>query len=97
MSMTVQIVAMAIGVYALRMTGLVLREVTIPVSLDRGLRFVPVAMLTALVVTSVTRRGEGRTEGIVAAMVAALVARWTGKMWMCIVTGIVVYGMLHRL
>jgi branched-subunit amino acid transport protein len=97
MSMTLQILAMAVGVYALRMTGLVLREVTIPVAWERGLRFVPVAMLTALVVASLSGRSEGRVEGIVAAVMAAIVARWTGRMWLCIVTGIVVYGVLHRL
>ena len=97
MSATWQILAMAVGVYALRMTGLMLREVTIPVAWERGLRFVPVAMLTALVVTSLTGRGEGRTAGLVAAVIAALVARWTERMWLCIVTGIGVYGVLHRL
>jgi branched-subunit amino acid transport protein len=97
MSMTLQILAMAVGVYALRMTGLVLREVTIPVAWERGLRFVPVAMLTALVVTNVSGRDEGRMAGIVAALIAAVVARRTGRMWLCIVTGIVVYGVANRL
>ena len=97
MSAMWQILAMAVGVYALRLTGLALRDVVIPAEWERALRFVPVAVLTALVVSSLAGRGEGRAEGIVAAAGAAVVVRKTGKMWMCIVSGVAVYLVLRRI
>jgi branched-subunit amino acid transport protein len=97
MSATWQIVAMAAGVYALRVTGLALRDVAIPAGWERALRFVPVAVLTALVVSSLTGRGEGREVGMVAAVGAAFVARRTGRMWACIVSGMALYWLLRRL
>jgi branched-subunit amino acid transport protein len=91
-----QILAMAVGVYALRVTGLALRDVVIPADWERALRFVPVAVLTSLVVTSLAGRGESRAEGIVAAAGAAVVVRKTGKMWLCIASGVAMYLVLRQ-
>ena len=46
------ILGMALAVYALRFTGLLLAGVAVSPPWERLLRFVPVATLTALVVTS---------------------------------------------
>jgi branched-subunit amino acid transport protein len=92
-----QILAMAAGVYALRVGGMALRDVVIPEGWERALRFVPVAVLTALVVSSLAGRGEERWAGIAAAVGAAIVARRTGRMWACIVGGMALYWLLRRL
>jgi branched-subunit amino acid transport protein len=97
MSATWQILAMAAGVYALRVAGLAMRDVVMPAEWDRALRFVPVAVLTALVVSSLAGRGEGKQAGIVAAAGAAVVVWKTGRMWACIVSGMTVYWLLRLL
>jgi branched-subunit amino acid transport protein len=95
MSAIWQILAMAAGVYALRLSGLALRDVAIPEEWERGLRFVPVAILTALVVSVLAGRGEGQVEGVVAVGGAAVVARWSGRMWACIASGMGLYWLLR--
>ena len=88
---------MGAGVYALRMAGLVLHEVSLPPAWERAFGFVPVALLTALVVASLTAPAEGGTERLVAAAGAALVAWWTGRMWACILSGMVIYWVARLL
>ena len=89
------ILAMGGGVYALRLAGLVLRGVTVPASWERALRFVPVALLTALVVGSLTGSADGGAARLAAAAVGAVVARRTGQMWACIASGMVAYWLLR--
>jgi branched-subunit amino acid transport protein len=88
------ILGMGAGVYALRLVGLALRDVALPPVWDRALRFVPVALLTGLVVIGLTGQVSAEPIRLVAVAVAALVAHRTGKMWACILAGMVVYWAL---
>ncbi len=85
------ILAMGAGVYALRIAGLVLRDVTVPPEWERALGFVPVALLTALVVGSLAGPADGGGTRLAAAVAATLIARLTGQMWACILSGMAVY------
>lgn len=89
------IVAMGVGVYALRLSGLVPRDVSLPPAWERALGFVPVAVLTALVTSALIGPSGGGATGVVAATGAALVARATGRIWACILSGMVLYGLLR--
>jgi branched-subunit amino acid transport protein len=88
------ILAMGAGVYALRLAGLVLRDVTLPSGSERALQFVPVALLTGLVVVGLSGQVTAEPLRLVAVAGAALVAYRTGKMWACILSGMVVYWLL---
>ena len=94
MSVVSLILLMGAGVYALRLAGLVLRDVAVPPAWERAFGFVPVALLTALVVASLAGAPEGGTTRLVAAAGAAVVARWTGQMWACILGGMAVYWLV---
>ncbi len=88
------ILTMGAGVFALRLAGLVLRDVAIPPAWERGLGYVPIAVLTALVVASLTAQSDGSPARLIAAAVAALVAHYSGRMWACILAGMAVYWAL---
>jgi branched-subunit amino acid transport protein len=88
------ILGMGAGVYALRLAGLVLRDVALPPVWERALRFVPVALLTGLVVVGLTGQVSAEPSRLVAVAGAAFVAHRTGKMWACILGGMVVYWLL---
>ena len=85
------ILAMGAGVYFLRVVGLTLQELTLPPATDRALRCVPVALLTGLVVVGLTGQVAAEPSRLLAVAGAALVAYRTGKMWACILGGMVVY------
>jgi branched-subunit amino acid transport protein len=89
------ILAMAVGMYALRATGLLLADVAVPPAWERALAFVPVATLTALVVTSLAGRPDEGPVRLIAAAGAGFVARRTGRMWACIVSGMALYWLLR--
>lgn len=91
------ILLMGVGVYALRLAGLVLRDVSIPPAWERAFGFVPVALLTALVVSSLAGAPEGGAPRLIATAGAALVARWTGQMWACILSGMVIFWLIGLL
>jgi branched-subunit amino acid transport protein len=88
------ILAMGAGVYALRLAGLMLPDGAVRAAWDRALGFVPIALLTALVVASLGSGGDGSGVRLVAAAGGALVAYRTGQMWACIVAGMLLYGVL---
>ena len=88
------IVGMGAGVYALRLAGLALRDVALPPVWERALRFVPVALLTGLVVVGLTGQASAEPIRLVAVAGAAFVAHRTGKMWACILGGMVTYWLL---
>jgi branched-subunit amino acid transport protein len=96
MSAVWPILAMGAGVYALRLAGLALREVAVPPAWERALGFVPVATLTALVVASLAGRADGGAARLVAVVGAGLVARRTGKMWACILSGMALSWLLRH-
>lgn len=89
------ILGMGAGVYALRLTGLALREVAVPPSWERALGFVPVALLTALVVVSLAGRVDDGGTRLLALVGAAIVAHGTGQMWACILSGMALYWLLR--
>ncbi len=88
------ILAMGAGVYSLRLVGLALPDVTVPPFWEQALRFVPVALLTSLVVLSLTSQPADAPIRVIAACGAAIVARLTGQMWACILSGMVLYWLL---
>lgn len=89
------ILGMAAGVYALRLAGLALRDLALPPGWERALRLLPVALLTALIVLNLTGQAEGSTSRLAAAAGAGLVAYRTGRMWACILSGMVLYWLLR--
>jgi len=86
--------AMALGVYALRLSGLLLPNAAIPVQWEQALRFLPVALLSALVTVGLTGGGRFDPAALGGAAVGALVAWRTRKMWACIVGGLVAFWLL---
>ena len=101
-SMLWLILGMGDRVYALRLVGLSLRDVALPPTLRqvqggvwaRALRFVPIALLTGLVVVGLNGQVSAEPIRLVAVGVAALVAQRTGTMWACILGGMVAYWLL---
>jgi branched-subunit amino acid transport protein len=88
------ILAMGIGIYALRIAGMTLCHLVVPPLWERALRFVPIALLSALVVSSLSHQSEQRTFRVIAAAVAGWAAHHTGRMWACILSGMAVYWLL---
>lgn len=96
MNDTGTIVAMGVGVFALRLAGSVLPTRSMPIAWARGLALVPIAVLSALVTTSLT--GSGGDNGtVVAAGVAAGVAWRTKRVWASIGSGLGVWWLLGLL
>jgi branched-subunit amino acid transport protein len=89
------ILAMAVGVYALRLSGLLLAGAKLPSTWERALGFVPIATLTALVVSSLTSRPDEGLPRLVAAAAAGLAARGSGRAWICIGIGMAIYWLLR--
>jgi branched-subunit amino acid transport protein len=91
MTTLLPILGMGLGMYTLRLGGMVLRDVTVPPAWERALRFVPVALLTALVLVSILgRTGDERSFRLIGAAGGALIAWRTRKMWACILAGMAV-------
>jgi branched-subunit amino acid transport protein len=88
------VLGMGAGVYALRIVGLALRDVALPAVWERALRFVPVALLTGLVVVGLNGQVSAEPMRLIAVAGAALAAYRTGKMWACILGGMVTYWLL---
>ncbi|MGN6359737.1 MAG: AzlD domain-containing protein [Thermomicrobiales bacterium] len=89
------ILAMAVGMYALRITGFLLADTAIPPAWERALTFVPVATLTALIVTSLAGRADEAPIRLIAAAGAGVVAQRTRRMWACILSGLALYWLLR--
>jgi len=85
------ILSMAAGIFALRLAGLALADRALPPTLERALGFVPVATLTALVVSSLAGRPDEAPSRLTAAVVAGVVAKRFGRAWVCILVGLAVY------
>ena len=94
MSPTWLVLAMGAGVFALRLAGLVLPSRSVPATWDRAFAFVPIALLTALVVASLGGGSDEVGLRLVAAGGGALAAYRTRQMWACIVTGLLLYALL---
>lgn len=88
------IVAMAAGVYALRLAGLLLPRRAVPPGAQQALRFLPVALLGALVVATLSGRSYDPTAWV-AVVGAGLVGWATRRMWACILSGIAIFWLLR--
>ena len=98
MNVVLPILGMGAGMYALRLVGMALPDVRVPPEWERALRFVPVALLTALVLVSILgRTGDERLFRLVGAAGGALVVWRTKKMWACILAGMAAYWALRAL
>jgi len=91
------VVAMSAAVFALRLGGLVAGQAPLRPEWERALQFAPLAALSALIVVTLAGRAHGRWEGVIAGVGAAVVARRSGRMWACILSGMAVYWLLRRL
>ncbi len=89
------VLAMGVGVFALRIVGLLLPDLTLPPAWDRALRFVPIAVLTALTLSTLGARGDDGTARVLAAIGAGLIAWRTRQMWACIAGGMAMYWLLR--
>lgn len=91
------IVSLAAGIFSLRLAGLALADQALPPTLERVLGFVPVATLTALVVSSLAGRPDEVPGRLTAAVAAGLMAWRFRRPWVCIVAGLVVYWAMRLL
>lgn len=91
------VLGMGAAVYALRLGGLSLPAAAIRPGWEEALRFVPVALLAALVTIGLTGGGDAawEWERTAAAGVAALVVWRAGTMWTCIVAGLLTFWVLR--
>lgn len=94
MSELLLIFAMGLGVYALRLSGLLMPNVAIPSEWEQAFRFLPVALLSSLVTVSLVGGGRFDPSALGGALVGALFAWRTRRMWACIVSGLAAYWLL---
>jgi branched-subunit amino acid transport protein len=88
------IIGMALSILALRLGGFFLADLPLPATFERALGFMPLAMLTALCVTTLPGHNGDNPTRLAAATGAAFVARVTGRVWACIVGGMVFYWLI---
>ena len=90
------VLALAVGTLGLRVSGLALGDLRIPAAWERAWRYVPLALLAALIVLSLTGRetGEAGVRGV-ALVVAALATYKARRLWVCIACGMAVYAALR--
>jgi branched-subunit amino acid transport protein len=93
-STTWLILAMGAGSYALRLVGFALADRAMPRGWDRALGFAPVALLTALVVSTLRVQANEDPSRLIAVVAGGLVAYRTRQMWACIAAGMLVHWLL---
>ena len=98
MNDTLLVLWLATGMVVLRSSGLLVGNVQIPASWERVWRFVPLALLSALVVSGLHGR-PGEEAGIrtAALVVAAGLTFRYRRLWLCIVSGMAVYLALRTI
>jgi branched-subunit amino acid transport protein len=89
--------SVAAALYALRLSGFLLPEAALPRGTESALRFVPVATLTALIVSGLSAQPDERVPRLLALAVAAAVARRSGAAWLCLGCGMGVYWLARLL
>lgn len=94
MNTTLIILAMAAGVYALRISGMLTSSITIPERWEQSFQFVPISLLSALVTLNLTSGNSIDPTRLIAAAAGGLAAWRTRKMWACIAAGMAVYWLL---
>jgi branched-subunit amino acid transport protein len=97
MSETTTVVTMGLGIYALRLLGLVAPMTVLPPILERALRSLPIALLTALVASSPAGASSGDPVRL-AALGAAGAIVWTSRrLWAGIGGGLAVFWLLDAI
>ncbi len=91
------ILGLGAAVYALRLSGLLLPTLSLRPSVGRAFRFLPIALLAALVSTGLSTQVAAEPTRLVAAAGAAAIAWRTRQMWACILGGLAIYGVLRLL
>ena len=92
------VLALTLGTLGLRISGLALSDVRIPADWERAWRYVPLALLSALIALSLTGRGASESSiRAIALVVAALITYRARRLWVCIVSGMAVYLMLRAI
>ena len=94
MTIVETILALALVMLILRLSGFVLAGVTLPGEIEAVIRFVPVATLAALIVTSFSSGGNAAGPRLIALLVGGVAGWRTRKVWVCLVTGLASYGLL---
>ena len=92
---TLLIVLMGAGVYGLRMTGLLLPSLTVPQRWEEAFRYVPIALIAALVTINLWGGGDPDYRQVAGALTGAIIAWRTRKMWTCIAGGMLTYWLLR--
>jgi len=87
---------MACVIFLLRISGFLLAGAAIPAPIDRALRFTPIATLSAVTVSVITRGTSDDAVGLLALAAGAMAAWATRKLWVCIAVGISVAVVLRN-
>lgn len=95
MSAWIAIVAMGIGIYAVRTSGLVMPDLRRIERWKQLLDFLPPAILGALFVATLLPQTEDRELRLIAVLVAGLISYLIGRAWICILTGLALFWMLR--
>lgn len=95
MTATWTILGMAGALYLLRISGFLLAGIDVPDVWTRSLRFVPIATLTALIVSTIAAKPDHAFIRVLAALGAAAIVWRTKQMWLCIVAGMGCYWLLR--
>jgi branched-subunit amino acid transport protein len=91
------ILAMGGSLFALRLSGLLAYDRAIPAEWEHGLRFVPIAILAAMVACSLANRDQELGAGVIAAIGAGVVTYKFKRLWLCIVTGLAIYLVVRQI
>jgi branched-subunit amino acid transport protein len=91
------ILAMALAMLCLRLSGFILAGVNIPEQLEQIFLFLPVATLAALIVTSFSGSENAAGPRAVALLIGSIAGWKTRKVWVCLVAGLAGYGLLSAI
>lgn len=91
------IAGMALGLYVLRLSGFLLVDVRLSPAFERGLRFVPVAALAALVAAGLGATPQDAAVRAPALAAGGLLAWRFRRPWVCVLGGVGVYVLLGAL
>ena len=88
------ILTLALVMLILRLSGFVLAGGALPAEIEAVMRFVPVATLAALIVTSFSGGGNAAGPRLIALLIGGVAGWHTRKVWICLVAGLTGYGLL---
>jgi branched-subunit amino acid transport protein len=81
--------------FATRYAGLLLGDRAVPPFVARFLHFVPIAAFAALVTPGLTESGDEALARLLAAGIASVVVVRFGRLWLCLVVGMLVFWALR--